>query len=231
LRGSCKNNAQGAEPLATSDASETIADGGALDATRGAADAVADAENVLPGQFPGFVNPSFEITSGAPGGGLISSFVVQVSPWLGCSPPGFGPGAYRQADLRADTSAGTPTAAELIAPSEGSALLVTTPDGTSTAQTLTTNLTAGTRYAFLVDIAASEGESDLTLLVQGSSGCLSPEALTTSAPAVPGEWRAVCVTFTPDKPYSSLMLTAVAATTPTSARLFVDNIRADPSCQ
>lgn len=133
--------------------------------------------------------------------------------------------------MRADTSTGTPTAAELLTPSEGSALLVTTPDGTSTAQTLTTNLIAGTRYAFLVDIAASAGATDLTLLVQGSSGCLSAEALTTTSPAVAGEWSAVCVTFTPDKTYSSLMLSAVAATTTTSARLFVDNIRTDPSCQ
>ncbi len=184
-----------------------------------------------PSRFPEFQNPSLEITAGAASGGLISSFAVQVSDWLGCSPPGFGPGAYPQGDLRMDISSGTPTAAQVLSPSDGMSLVTLWLDGTSVAQTLRSPLVAEAPYAFMLDIASPEGATGLALEILGSNGCLSPKTLTTSAPAVPGRWTSVCVRFTPEKPYSSLMFKAVAATPSSTARLFIDNIRADASCQ
>ncbi len=182
--------------------------------------------------FPAIENASFEITSGSRAGGVVSSLAVQVQPWLSCNAPGVGPGAYPLADLRAGSPSGSPGASEQLAPSEGAALVNASPDGTALAQILGEPMRQGMRYAFMVDLASSLGATGLSLEVQGTNTpCYAPTGLATAGPARAGVWTSLCVTFTPDRDYSTLSLFASSAERAADAHLFIDHIRADPRCE
>lgn len=188
--------------------------------------------------FPALENGSLEITAGSKttGGvlssfGVVPTFAVQASPWASCSAPGFGPGAYPTADLRANFPAGAPTAEEQLAPSDQECLINASPDGTALAQTLNEPLRAGMHYAFMVDLASTTGATDLSLEVEGGTGpCFSLKSLTKVGPAVPGVWTSFCARFTPAQDHASLVLSVSSTQASSGTRLFIDNIRADPSC-
>ncbi len=182
-------------------------------------------------RFPAFKNGGLEITAGSTDGGLLSYLAVRASPWLSCSTPGFGAGAYSRADLRANMPVGAPAPEDILAPTEGKGLINMPPDGRTLAQTLAEPLMAGERYAFMVDIASTRGTTDIVLEVLGGTGsCFAPELLTMTAPATPGVWSSRCIRFVPTKNYRSIEFSASSPTTATGSRLFVDNIRDDPSC-
>lgn len=219
------------EPNDAASGGSPAVDAGSVEMPDGQVALLSDGGGIGPGSFPAFENPSLEITAGSLAGGLISSFTALVSPWLSCSPPGFGPGAYPRADLRANFPVGSPAANEVLAPTNGMSLVNASPDGTSIAQTLQEPLLAGKPYAFVVDLAATQNSTDLVLDVQGSSGCFAPQTLATTPAVTAGTWSSVCVRFVPDRDYSSIMLAASSASAATGTRIFIDNIRADASCQ
>jgi len=207
---------QGPEPT------DAKIDGSSVDAATGGA------------AFPALRNGSLEITStGIPAstGGVLSSLAVQAAPWTSCSAPGFGPGCYPSADLRANFPVGAPTAQEQLSPTDGKSLVNASPDGTALAQTLSEPLRAGTSYAFMVDLASTNLATDLSLeVLGGSSPCFSLQSLATAGPAIPGVWTSFCVRFTPDRDFASLALAAISPQASTGTRLFIDHLRKDPRC-
>jgi len=209
-------------------------DGGGAFVPDGQVDVPAPDGGETGARFPRLENPSLEMTYAGPGstgGGVLSSFAVLATPWASCSAPGFGPGCYTIADLRANFPIGAPTEDQKLAPTDGMSLVNASPDGTALAQTLGEPLQAGARYAFMVDLASTTGATDLSLEVQGGTGpCFSPEPLATVGPAIPGVWTSFCVRFQPSKDYGSLVLSVSSATASTGTRLFIDNLRSDPRC-
>ncbi len=191
-----------------------------------------DAGVVTPGSvFPTIRNGSLDMTGGSKDGGMLSYLQVQASPWLSCSPPGYGPGAYPTGDLR-EFPVGTPKPEDTLIPTDGNGLISVSADGTTLAQTLSEPLLAGQRYAFMIDVASTNRTTDMSLeVLGGSSTCFSPEPLAVTPPAEPGVWTSVCISFTPTKNHRSIMLSASSPEASSGSRLFLDNIRADPSCE
>jgi hypothetical protein len=108
-------------------------------------------------------------------------------------------------------------------------------NGTTVRQQLGTPLKTGTSYSFEALVATvGQGTGNLHLDVQGSTSvCGNGNSLGRSA-LLPqsSQWTRACVTFTPDKPYTYLLLAPSydGAAPPGNARLYLDELRQVASC-
>jgi hypothetical protein len=182
--------------------------------------------------YPGFQNPSFEIGEGSPGDlayqppGSPALGPNTIAPWTACVP-----GMAALTSSASITNAGDfgPTADAVFAKLP---ILASTFSGLT--QELTVPLKAGRTYGFRVDLRSTAASPSLHLNVYDVAvPCLgnltSPLAI--SANVDNAGWRSVCVVFTPHAAVNALMLTAATDEELFSREtLFVDNVRADPSC-
>jgi hypothetical protein len=179
---------------------------------------------------PGIQNPSFELQNGSSAGDFGATTPLSntdISPWYQCQVPG-------ASFLRVETSD------DGAAPTHGKTFMTFQFPYYVTLfvpvyQTLSTPLKKGQQYAFLVDVRADGANSDraLALDVRGGNvhcGALARLAVTDYLPT--GSWQTRCIRFTPDQDYTQISLVpAVKLDVAVTYRLFVDNIRTDPSCQ
>lgn len=183
-----------------------------------------DGQVPVPGVLPAFKNLSFERTDGDGAGDL--NLAATMDPWYHCLPPvnlGF---------LRAEQ------AVDSVRPTEGEYFLgygytyvVDLPSPIY--QELSAPLKAGTRYAFMVDVQSKAGDDDIGLTVRGGNVACVAQAMLHTTPYIPaGIWVSQCVAFTPAEDLSHIAFVPNNRKGFTATnRFFVDNIRADPSCQ
>jgi hypothetical protein len=181
-----------------------------------------------PGVLPGLENRSFDLKNGSdPGdfGGTAPLSNTDISPWYQCQVPG-------ASFLRVEEQVGTAT------PREGQTFMAFGFPYVADLPVLLyqeplTPLRAGQPYAFLVDVRAEGGDQVIALGVRG--GNVRCEALTklTDTDYLPdGQWVERCVRFTPDNTLTQFALVPVVkGVIASSFRLFIDNIRSDPSCR
>lgn len=178
--------------------------------------------------FPGFRNPSFELTSGAPNGGNLGALSsAAIEPWSLCS----GIVSARPEDDLRNAPIGGAEEGDLIHPSDQSTLVSMSFGFTgpgSLSQELASPLVKGQRYAFVVDVVRS-GSADARLQVWGSNGCVPLERLAESEMIVAEgqDYQTVCMSFVPTSDFTNLILLMSPVT---GARIFIDHIRASPSC-
>jgi hypothetical protein len=193
-------------------------------------DAGAAADGVL-----GIQNPSFELTRGD-GGQVTTLGDNAIEPWYTCRD---GLSAVHEADLRAEPE-GEPSAADLVAPSDGASFVsVTVPFGvgvsTQLFQRLRSPLGQGRRYAFVVDVQSESGAQDnLALHVWGArASCLPSVHLFASAPLHDGAgWVPVCVSFELERDVQELVLEARSSNLLAApSRLFVDHLHRSADCK
>jgi hypothetical protein len=182
--------------------------------------------------YPGFQNPSFEVTAGRPGDlayqppGSPALGPNTIAPWTACVP-----GMAALTSSASITNAGDfgPTADAVFAKLP---ILASTFSGLT--QVLTTPLRAGRTYGFRVDLRSTAAAPSLHLNVYDVAvPCLGnlTSPLAVSANVDNTGWKSVCVVFTPSAPVNALMLTAATDEELLSREtLFVDNLHADPSC-
>jgi hypothetical protein len=177
--------------------------------------------------FPGFINPSFELTAGAPAGGNVALPSVAIDPWLACAVGVVG--ARPEDDLR-NAPIGPAEATDIIRPSHASTL-VSMSFGLGPAmiaQVLSEPLQKDRVYGFAIDVVQS-GDADARLEIWESSGpCRPIRVLAQSEMITKGQsFAPICLSFTADKAIPSLML--VMSTV--GARLFIDNLRPTSECR
>jgi hypothetical protein len=191
-----------------------------------------DASTQPAAPFPGFFNPSFELTAGAPDGGNLSplSSSVAIDPWIACS----GSLSARPEDDLRNSPVGMPSMTDIVVPTHLQTLVsmafsVGITGGPATlSQKLSEPLVDGQPYAFAVDVIRS-GSADARLQVWGSNTpCLSFNELTESEMIAEGQTlQKVCVTFTATANYTHLILVSSPVS---GARLFIDNLRPAIDC-
>jgi hypothetical protein len=108
-------------------------------------------------------------------------------------------------------------------------------NGTTVRQQLGAPLKTGTSYSFEALVATvGQGTGNLHLDIQGSTSvCGNGNSLGRSALLPQSSlWTRACVTFTPDKPYTYLLLAPSydGAAPPGNARLYLDELRQVASC-
>lgn len=183
--------------------------------------------------FPALVNGSFEALRGDPG-------ALAFSP-LEPLPLGFTTsdswGACRTGFSVLENAASTSEAdLQDVSPSDGMYFLeVGGGVGSSTGlrQTLETPMRARTRYALRVDLRASAG-AQVGLEIFGSQlDCVNGAKLAETVAVSDQGWQSFCLTFTPiiDTPQLVLVPASRGSGGGTNGRLFVDNLRRDPSCR
>jgi hypothetical protein len=191
-------------------------------------DAGTDAGEPTRALFPSLDNPSFELQNGTSAGDLGASLsTTDISPWYHCQVPG-------ASFLRVEEAVGD------VLPAEGGAFMgfqypyfadLPVP----VFQTLAEPLRAGQTYAFMVDVRSEGAGADemLALGVRGGSvRCSAVEMLANTEYLPVGAWESRCVRFTPRQDMTQLsLLPVVKGVIALTFKLYVDNIREDPSCQ
>jgi len=183
--------------------------------------------------FPSLDNTSFEAL-GEPGS-LTSPEDDRTLPWVACR-IGWNvvERAYVQAPNGDQMVTVLPTAGDTFMEYVRSAADQPT-ERAPLSQLLDVPLQAGQRYALRMDVQSSADVNvSLELWSGGSEGCEPAALLASSGRIAWGRWQSVCVAF--DAPAAAsvgaLMLMPNYSEVPNSGtRVFVDNVRPDPTCQ
>jgi hypothetical protein len=202
-------------------------DGSSLDAGRlGAAEAGV--------RFPALANGQFEVTSGDPGplafellDPLPLGFTL-AEPWAACRP-----GYSAVTSAKSDRSLEAPD----VFATEG-AVFIESELGLGTRvgglrQTLATPLRTGERYGFRIDVRASKGARVALRLWGAYLDCVQSVELAASE-ELSERWTGICLRFTAPAELPQLMLlpdNLDNLAEGLGARLFLDNLRADPACE
>jgi len=175
-------------------------------------------------------NPSFELTRGTFGGIAYSPInplplgTNLIEPWGACR-TGFNAVASAEAVRGSGIND--------VVPQNGASLIeveLTFGGRAGLRQTLATPLRAGTRYAFRIDVRASVDDDDRMLEFYSSQlDCVMGSKLTEVGPIGSEGWQSVCVSFVPPTDAPQLILVPTASGI--GGRLFLDNLRADPTCR
>jgi hypothetical protein len=179
--------------------------------------------------MPDILNRSFERTEGEGSGDINGPLApAKADPWYHCLPP------VQTQYLRLEQNT------DGVKPSDGNYFFafgypawVMLP--IPIYQHLQTPIRAGQRYAFLIDVQAISAGTDDRLGLEvwgGNTHCLTTTTLATTPYQKNSEWITQCVAFTAQDDLTEIALVpknlnGIAVTD----RLFLDNIRSDPSCQ
>jgi hypothetical protein len=191
-------------------------------------------------RFPGIRNPSFELPPDAGTTAKLDLLGLSGLGWSGC-----------REGMNVVTEVHT-TSGAVVRPTEGNTFFA---DGLSAdvtqsglVQELEKPLEANQRYALELDVWAELGNLKGDVGLKLGSGLLSflgPTPLTcilssfteldATGAITPGSWQTMCLSFTPPREATSITLLGYAAAPGnmlglSGAQLFIDNLRAVPSC-
>jgi len=184
--------------------------------------------------FPPLRNGTFQLTRGRVG--MLGIEPIEhfsrggVEPWSAC---GLGLSVLESAS----PVRGSPE--QTVVPTDGqhfieSELLITARAGIT--QALPAPLERGRRYAFRIDVQASDRAEVVLDVVGATNTCMPATRLATIDDVPAREWASRCVTFTAPKDVDIRHIMLVPSTPGREiihlegARLFFDNLREDPRC-